>query len=57
MKSFESIAEQAFLAFLSAIPEEHSRLMYSSFAELPPEAQAGWLAAARKVAEEIQQVH
>ena len=56
MKSIESIARAGYEAFEAALPRVAGFVIYS-WAELPPEVSQAWLAAARKMAEEIQQVH
>lgn len=56
MKSFEAIASEAHTAFMAALPKDTNMLLYT-WAELPSEAREAWMAAARKMAEEIQQVH
>lgn len=56
MKSFESIACEAHAAFMAALPKKASTALYT-WAELPPEIREAWIAASRKMAEEIQQVH
>lgn len=55
MKSFESIAREPYEAFRAAITDGASRLC--AWVELPQESQDAWMAASRKMAEEIQQVH
>lgn len=55
MKSFETIAREAYLAFQAAIPQSGGwTLPWEKLGESTKEA---WRAAARKMAEEIQQVH
>ena len=55
MKSFETIAREAYTAFQAAIPQSSDwTLPWEKLAEATKEA---WRAAARKMAEEIQQVH
>lgn len=55
MKSFETIAREAYDTFRAAITDGAARL--ASWADLPEESQQAWIAASRKMAEEIQQVH
>lgn len=55
MKSFEAIAREAYETFRAAITDGSSRLC--AWAELSKESQDAWMAASRKMAEEIQQVH
>lgn len=55
MKSFETIASKAYAAFQAAIPQNSGwTLPWEKLAETTKEA---WRAAARKMAEEIQQIH
>ena len=55
MKSFETIARVAYAAFQAAIPQSTGwTLPWEKLGESTKEA---WRAAARKMAEEIQQVH
>ena len=55
MKSFEAIAREAYTAFQAAIPQNSGwTLPWENLAETAKEA---WRVAARKMAEEIQQVH
>ena len=55
MKSFEAIAREAYDTFRAAITDGASRL--AAWVDLPRESQEAWIAASRKMAEEIQQVH
>ena len=55
MKSFEAIAREAYDTFRAAITDGASRLC--AWVELPKESQDAWIAASRKMADEIQQVH
>ncbi|MDH0048605.1 hypothetical protein [Comamonas terrigena] len=55
MKSFESIASNAYQAFRNSIHDGHTA--FYSWAELSQETREAWLAAVRKVAEEVQHVH
>ena len=55
MKIFETIAREAYAAFQAAIPQSTGwTLPWEKLGESTKEA---WRAAARKMAEEIQQVH
>ena len=54
MKSFEAVAQEAYTAFRSSLPEQDWTLPWDGLTEATREA---WRAAARKMAEEIQQVH
>jgi len=55
MKSFETIAREAYAAFQAAIPQSTGwTLPWEKLGESTKEA---WRAAARKMAEEIQQVY
>ncbi|WP_218241555.1 hypothetical protein [Comamonas fluminis] len=55
MKSFETIAHEAYDTFLAAITDGAARL--AAWSDLPRETKDAWIAATRKMAEEIQQVH
>lgn len=55
MKSFESIAKSAYQVFRASVPGGDMSL--STWDQLKPETRAAWVAASRKMAEEIQQVH
>lgn len=55
MKSFETIAREAYDTFRAATTDGAARL--AAWADLPDESQQAWIAATRKMAEEIQQVH
>lgn len=52
MKSFESIAREAYTTFQESLPQQTPP--WELLAETTRQA---WLAAARKMADEIQQVH
>ncbi len=52
MKSFETIAHEAYDTFKGKV-----QLPMPTWAELDQATQEAWIAATRKVAEEIQQVH
>ena len=55
MKSFETIAREAYQAFQASVPQSGGwTLPWEKLGESTKEA---WRAAARKIAEEIQQVH
>lgn len=56
MKSFEAIAREAYDAFKGKVHEGWSHSM-PAWAELDQATQEAWMAASRKIAEEIQQVH
>ncbi|MFS4552646.1 hypothetical protein [Comamonas resistens] len=55
MKSFEAIAREAYAAFQAAIPQTSGWTL--PWEKLGDSTKKAWLAAARKMAEEIQQVH
>lgn len=55
MKSFESIARSAYDEFQRAL--QHSPTETPEWVALSPQTQEAWIASARKVAEEINQVH
>ena len=44
------------MEFQATLPKVASRVIYN-WAELPSEIREAWMAATRKIAEEIQQVH
>ena len=54
MKSFEAIAREAYTAFRASLPENDWTLPWEGLCAATQEA---WRAAARKMAEQIQQVH
>ena len=55
MKSFESIAREAYAAFQAAIPQSTGGAL--PWEKLRESTKNAWRAAVRKMAEEIQQVH
>lgn len=55
MKSFESIARDAYQAFCSSLQESSSALL--TWQELPQRTRDAWIAAARNMAADIQNVH
>ena len=55
MKSFESIAREAYEAFCNSLYGSQSKLM--DWHELPQQTRNAWIAVARTMAAEIQQVH
>lgn len=55
MKSFEAIARDAYSAFQDAIPQNAGWTL--PWEKLPDTTKEAWRVAARKMAEEIQQVH
>ena len=55
MKSFESIARSAYDEFYRAL--QRSQTETPKWEALWPQTREAWIAAARKVAEEINQVH
>ena len=55
MKSFESIAREAYEAFCNSLYGTQANLM--AWHELPQQTRNAWIAAAQKMAEEIQLVH
>ena len=55
MKSFESIAREGYEAFCNSLYGSQSKLM--AWHELPQQTRNTWIAAARTMAAEIQQVH
>lgn len=55
MKSFESIARDAYEAFCASLYGTATDLL--TWQKLPPHTRNAWIAAARKMADEIQQVH
>lgn len=54
MKSFEAIAQAAYQVFRSNLPGGESSLL--PWGQLKSETRSAWIAASRKMAEEIQQV-
>lgn len=55
MKSFESIARESYAAFQASIPQNSGWTL--PWEKLPETVREAWSVAARKMAEEIQQVH
>ena len=55
MKSFESIAQEAYEAFFAELHASKRRVM--PWAELSPGTRNAWIVAARKMADLIHQVH
>lgn len=56
MKSFEAIAHSAYEAFGTSL-KHLDPFQLPTWQQLPETTRQAWIAAARKVAEEIQQVH
>lgn len=54
MKSFEAIAQRAYEAFQQALPKDGKQV--AAWEELKEASRTAWIAASRKMAEEIQQV-
>jgi hypothetical protein len=55
MKSFESIARNAYQVFCSAL--QYSPAVLVTWQQLPQKTRDAWIAAARNMADEIQNVH
>ena len=55
MKSFEAIARQSYEVFCNSLYGTKAKLL--TWQDLPQQTRNAWIAAARKMAEEIQQVH